>query len=87
MGSFAPAPWQIIPYVDGIDIVDANGQLVARVADRAIDGKGLPPANSRLIAAAPELLAALEVLVSRYPNNIGMAKARAAIAKVKGEPK
>jgi hypothetical protein len=41
-------------------------------------------ANARLIAAAPELLDALQEFVARYPNNVGVVLARAAIAKATG---
>jgi hypothetical protein len=44
-------------------------------------------ANARLIAAAPELLAACEEFVSKYSADASiMLKMKAAIAKAKGEP-
>ncbi len=46
-------------------------------------------ANAQLIAAAPDLLEALEDLLATYPVEIFIneeRKARAAIAKAKGEP-
>lgn len=48
-------------------------------------------ANARLIAAAPDLLAALERFVAHYPNGINpmlddaASAARAAIAKARGQ--
>jgi hypothetical protein len=48
-------------------------------------GKPTQIANARLIAAAPELLAALRELLALNPHAIGAASARAAIAKATGE--
>jgi hypothetical protein len=42
---------------------------------------GAAQANARLAAAAPDLLAALQNLVDRYPSNVGMNAARDAIKK------
>jgi hypothetical protein len=51
-------------------------------------GQGAPAdeldGNARLIAAAPELLEALQAFVARYPGNIGAEKAREIIAKATG---
>jgi hypothetical protein len=60
MSQHAPGPWRVQPYVDAIDILDANEEEVAYLADRAIAVDGMPPENARLIAAAPDLLAACE---------------------------
>lgn len=60
----APGPWVIHPYVDAIDIRDANGFGIATLSDRVISDHGMPPENARFISAArtaiPELLDALE---------------------------
>ncbi len=48
------------------------------------DNHGSEEADARLCAAAPELLEALKDLVARYPLNVGMNAARAAIAKAEG---
>lgn len=47
-----------------------------------------PTGNARLIAAAPEMLAALETLIDANKNPIGWDwdRARAAISKAKGQP-
>jgi hypothetical protein len=86
---FAPAPWSIEPYVDAIDILDANGVPVAHVADRRIDAIGSPPENARLLVAAPDLLAALKRLVICVGGKYGQFAADAeaayiAIAKAEG---
>lgn len=51
-------------------------------ADTDLDGYGDEMANLRLIAAAPDLLAALEAVINDDVG--GMAKARAALAKANG---
>jgi hypothetical protein len=77
MASFAG---QIYNIVD-----DVNGDR------RPNPTKGTPEANARLIAAAPDLLAALEQAVtsmqdSGYSNShLAVRAARAAIAKTQGE--
>ena len=58
--------------------------------DMEDDGKKTEEANARLIAAAPELLAALESLLSAAEEDGGdldgpIEQAKAAIAKAKGE--
>jgi GTP cyclohydrolase III len=76
----APAPWTIeedeLPY-----ILDANNEPVAIV----VSGED----NEHLLRTAPELLAALEELLvgvgSSPAANRKYAKARAAIAKARGE--
>ena len=92
--NIAKPPWKIEPYVDGIDIFDAENMLILSMSDRQI-GTGEPPENARLIAAAPDLLAALEKAVENYgepggpwnvPSDPGgwLDMARQAIRKAKG---
>lgn len=86
---YTPGPWE----VDGPRIYSTTKTLVATVGlFRSLETAS---ANARLIAAAPDLLAALESLLewaadvhdpmkqSRI-NYSGMDAARAAIAKAKG---
>lgn len=78
-----PGPWSIDD--DGI-IVSQFGD-VAQVAGTVADDETLP--NQRLLAAAPELLAALEAAIGAHDGNWDQGqgwekKARAAIAKAKG---
>lgn len=77
-----------------VPVVDSNGECVGYSAWK--DGKGLDHwphrsgANARLIAAAPELLRALNWMVLRteeagYPDGKCLEEARAAIAKASGD--
>lgn len=70
---FTPGPYDIRPYVDGIDIIDSNGSPVAHVADRNFDEQGMPPDNARLIAAAPCLYEALTKARDWFNANCAMA--------------
>jgi hypothetical protein len=87
-----PGPWQIHgTWPD--DVVDATGSLV--VSAYGDYESPVTQANARLIAAAPELLAALEhmVAVANWSTTIQseeqfdamIASAEAAIRKAKGE--
>lgn len=98
MNNHTPGPWTIREGVTPITVVGANGEALYHESD-----KRLPSVigDARLIAAAPELLEALEGLMgpvifgSQTDREIlcdwgtsGMehvTRARAAIAKVKGE--
>ena len=87
MSAHTPGPWKIRgPYFDG-----SEGYTIAVIATMPSD-----QANACLIAAAPELLAALEVAYSilmsgradsqvDYYTLEARVRARAAIAKAKGE--
>ena len=103
-----PGPWKVIPARGyekrgWVDVVaDRNSPVVG--ADSFVryscdeaechHGVRIAPANAALIAAAPELLEALEMIVSEadsYTARTGkpvynwLDQARAAIAKAKGE--
>lgn len=99
MDKHAPTPFKIQPYVDGIDILDANGAIVAHLADREIaDADGAPPGNAKFIARAcnsyDALLDALKTIVrmNGYIQELGrpivwrqaMEVARDAIANAEG---
>ena len=95
MSKHAPSPWKIEPYVDAIDILDANGNAVAHLADRRIDHVGMPPDNARLIVVAPALLEACELTLSNLDHLTDVwgqegvtrtvqDKLRAAVAAAKG---
>lgn len=96
-----PGPWRVerqnaSPTTGEWMIAGANPGYLAEVRDC---GSGCAKANARLIAAAPELLAALELAVQHYdewasaelPHDLDeerlpwLAPARAVIAKAKGE--
>lgn len=98
MSAHTPGPWLIGRGADGFPIVHTapdsfspSGQGVAHVCKRPMTQEHT--ANARLIAAAPELLAALKYLVAEAPDDLDddynphtapLALARAAIAKAGG---
>lgn len=92
MSGHTPGPWQWVDRGGWFALLAANGTRVAddgSAADeygRKIDpeDKGESGANARLIAAAPELLAALVELVESNGEH-GLKEARDAIAKATGE--
>jgi hypothetical protein len=96
--SHTPAPWlaaTAISSVVGLPVVASKGRLICNVnhahdpmhgkvaGDDAFNREAL--ANARLIAAAPDLLAALDALLGAQPNYMAkseeVAAARAALAK------
>lgn len=88
--SHTPGPWGICPSFGGnpdafsISVV-GDDRLIATAWDRTpFDEANPAEANARLIAAAPELLEALEYLVSLGGGDC-LDIARAAIAKARGE--
>ncbi len=93
LGPWAKTPSSIFP--NEHEII-RGGIVIAQVAGCSDDGSSYDEceANANLIAAAPDLLAALEEWVTAFgpvevPNTQGadlLAKSRAAIAKAKGEP-
>jgi hypothetical protein len=91
MSTHSPGPWSIANDADGWDnIVDADDRRIAEV-DSCSGGKD---PDARLIAAAPELLEALELMLSQYGCACGQRGcnrceysqiAREAIQKARGE--
>ena len=90
MEYLAPAPWSIDPksegrdWTDSLSIIDAEGGEVAiltRGYEGDTNGDGCPSyTNARLIAAAPDLLAALQNMATLHlaaPSPIGMVYMRA----------
>jgi hypothetical protein len=105
MSAFTPGPWQaekhglITAEVNGVrrQVASAQGDAVMH-GDPSIDVVTLQQSNARLIAAAPDLLEALEGLrlddwmtyegnleASGYASVDALKFARAAIRKAKGE--
>ena len=89
---YSPAPWRAT--TQGGSVMDATNTVVAFVSDKTTPIRGVEPAerrraNARLIAAAPDLLAALwAILYADQDNHIPAdlhRQARAAIAKATGE--
>ena len=68
-----------------IEIAAANGNIIAvMVEGYDADRRDEDEANAHLIAAAPDLLAALEAAVSNPDVSAWLTKAEAAILKAKG---
>lgn len=94
-----PGPWLCYAQTRGfaVESFDSNGHNpgicdVNGADERKAEGREINYANARLIAAAPELLAALErvlechrLKISLDTNAAALEQARAAIAKAKGE--
>jgi hypothetical protein len=93
-----PAPWKVSDDTDGVWVSgsDPNANVICDIVGRAYDHKtgeititGEDIANANLIAAAPELLAALQAFVdyhaTDYEDIPEMEQARAAIVKATGE--
>lgn len=91
-----PGPWQIWAEITAISRNPCTGHTISRGDDVFIcDAVGTSAANARLIAAAPDLLAALRqaysVLMDGKPDEADDYKAeareaaRAAIAKATGQ--
>jgi hypothetical protein len=91
-----PGPWQIS--ADGQRVLDSDGEGVLATVYGAACADQDGAANARLIAAAPDLLAALQnaanvlaalatgQLKSVRPDSPALAKARVAISKAEGNP-
>lgn len=82
-----PGPWRAsTASMDGFrPIMAPGGAIVSLVSNLAGN-----PSDARLIAAAPDLLEALTLLVAGIENSVSdtyipLVKARAAIAKATGE--
>ena len=93
---FTPGPWSVMPERDWIVVMPENCDIGHGKKYVACGGgnKEVNNANARLIAAAPELLAALESIEKRLnskacdrnPDALFCWQiSRAAIAKAKGE--
>ena len=98
MADHTPGPWELkaeSEHLGGrvrkLQVLASHGLAGNRELFCRFGPDDTDKANARLIAAAPELLAALEDLVQCSPDDIdswgfndALAKARAAIAKAKG---
>jgi hypothetical protein len=92
-GTHTPGPWSII-WFGGMQIGhEPTGEAVCTMWGSDTDPADPKHANARLIAAAPELLEALQEIVRKFdaaPDEVknvplGIMKARAAITKATGE--
>jgi len=88
--SHTPGPWHVHPWGDNSYEINSTQLTVCNVpgfSDETVDS-GSAESNARLIAAAPDLLEALEGLMPMWESGIDepwVRKARAAIKKAKGE--
>jgi hypothetical protein len=80
-----PGPWNQAPY-SPTDVV-ANGDTMVAMAREGLNGieRDKAIANARLIAAAPDLLDALERIAELSYDSEATRVAREAIAKARGE--
>lgn len=78
-----PGPWKVAEEYDGWTVYKPDGEIgrtvIAREIEQGYDGGA---ADARLIAAAPELLYMLELMVDRY-GHIGASKE--VLRKAKGK--
>lgn len=96
MINHSPGPWVSVPSDAGyedFDIKTADDEWFVATA-HAVPGNGDPKANGDLIAAAPDLLAALKRMVNEatratltdhFPKTTPLEDAVAAIARAEGE--
>jgi len=92
MSKHTPGPWVVVRRRDhGDHVIQSDSDTVAVVWDEG----GSPDADARLIAAAPDMLAALELLLanvlagdeggySKREHAAAIAAAEGAIAKARG---
>jgi hypothetical protein len=89
MSKRTPGPWKAeideqVPERGAVYVEGPQGWLNQAVADCGFNDVETDEANARLIAAAPELLAALQMVMSLYGDGFAadaQAYARAALAK------
>src|SRR6056300_1013694 len=93
MSKHTPGPWEVVELVDGYDIRSPKSRCrIATASDpEAVWGAIGREEDACLMAAAPELLEALEATVSLLEklghfsdNSLTVGAARAAIANAKG---
>ncbi len=97
MTKHTPGPWKVVKwdYEECFSIQDETKYRVAGIKPALIEDVEIAKANARLIAAAPELLEALDELAKAFYTLSGnaiqprfestMVSAMAAIKKAKGE--
>lgn len=86
-----PGEWSVFYGTNGTVVLNEDDEMIVS-AHNAISGHSEQNANARLIAAAPDLLEALQAMLSKaykqnwndqYPDEVS--KAQAAISKALGE--
>jgi len=84
MSKHTPGPWAVADV--GEVVVCATGRTLCDVYSSPATGDEQADADAHLIAAAPDMLAALELLLPYLEDCRMDSEARAAIAKAKGQP-
>ena len=90
MSKHTPGPWRVVDSWNDYMVESQNGEEIIW-QDGPHNTPTINEANARLIAAAPDLLEALENLADYIDERAGdnecrpLENARAAIAKAKGE--
>jgi hypothetical protein len=88
MTKHTPGPWALRAQADRLEVFPVNElglrPTLATIAKWSREGVNESNANARLIAAAPDLLAACLEVAQGYTTR-GSEMARAAIAKATGE--
>lgn len=84
MGGHTPGPWVIDSGERLRVIAEGTPWSIAECTHRSDVGLGERVANARLIAAAPEMLEALERVADLYPDHDYLGKVYDAIDKAKG---
>jgi uncharacterized protein (DUF1501 family) len=96
-GKHTQGPWIAAPYSSavGAPVVAANGRSIAKITYYALASEGFAnheresDANGRLIAAAPDMLAALQAVMAEWRDGYGLNcvdQCRAAICAALKEP-
>ena len=84
MSKHTPGPWRVVQDPTNLSL-QVYGQTLALFECWRRSDEQTELANARLIAAAPDLLEALEFVIRGVPDTWeGVQKARAAIAKATG---
>ena len=84
MNKHTPGPWRVVDSWNDHMVEGQNGEEIIW-QDGPHDTPTINEANARLIAAAPDLLAALEYAIKQVPELETVPGIAAAIAKAKGE--
>jgi hypothetical protein len=88
MPDWTPGPWEVFRFGPGLEVKTIYGcsgmdrsQFIPAVVMPGVNAE----ANARLIAAAPDLLAACELALPHLVNEPAADAVRAAIAQARGE--
>ena len=85
MSDYTPGPWRYEEFGPNVIIKATKNPMLSVVHSLYQESREQTEANARLIAAAPELLEALEIALDCAGDAWWAEKAEAAIEKAKGE--